>query len=55
MSLIDEYARNKEIRAENRLIGNMLRAGYSPRELADVLEIPLSRVLDIEKSLESEK
>ena len=51
MSLIHEYGKNKE----DKFIIKLIRAGYSPQELADVLEIPLSRVLDIEKSLESEK
>ena len=51
ISLIHEYGINKE----NKLIGKLLRAGHPPQKLAKDLEIPLSRVLDIERTLNSEK
>ena len=51
MSLIHEYARNKE----NKLIGKLLRAGYSPQQIAKDLEIPFSRVHAIERALKSKK
>ena len=49
MSLIHEYARNKE----NKLIGNLLRAGYSPQQIAKDGDVPLSRVRAIEEELKS--
>lgn len=51
MSLIDEYAENKE----NRIIRNLLRSGNSPQKIAKDAEIPLSRVKSIERKLKSEK
>jgi hypothetical protein len=43
--------RNKEIKAENNIIKNMLRSGISPQEIAESTDIPLSRVLAIEETL----
>ncbi len=54
MSLIHEYARNKEVKAENNLIRNLLRAGYSPQKIAKDTKMPLSRVRAIERTLKSE-
>ena len=51
MSLIHEYARNKE----NRLIRNQLRSGLKADFIAKTNGIPLSRVRAIERSLKSEK
>ncbi len=55
MSLIHEYARNKEIKAENRLIMNQLESGVSAVVIAKTNKVPLSRVRTIEKSLKSKK
>ena len=55
MSLIHEYARNKEEKAENRIISNLLESGMSAEEIAKTAKIPLSRVKAIEKKLKSEK
>lgn len=55
MSLIHEYARNKEIKAEDRMIRNFLRAGNSPQKIAKDGNIPLSRVRAIERTLNSKK
>ena len=49
MSLIHEYARNKE----DRLIRNLLRAGNSPQKIAKDAKIPLSRVKRVERTLKS--
>ena len=49
MSLIHEYARNKE----DRLIRNLLRAGNSPQKIAEDAKIPLSRVKRVERTLKS--
>ena len=51
MALIDEYARNREIKAENRLIENLLKSGVNAEFIAKSAEISLSRVRDIEKDL----
>ena len=53
MSLIHEYARNKEEKAENRLIRNLLRAGNSPQKISNDGKVPLSRVKRIERTLKS--
>ena len=50
MSLIHEYARNKE----DRLIRNLLRAGNSPQKIAKDAKIPLSRVKRVERTLKSQ-
>ena len=55
MSLIHEYARNKEEKAENRLIRNQLKSGLKPEFIARTAGIPLSRVRAIERSLKSKK
>ncbi len=55
MSLIHEYARNKEIKAEDRMIRNFLLAGNSPQKIAKDGNIPLSRVRAIERTLNSKK
>ena len=55
MSLIHEYARNKEVKAEDKLIRNLLRAGNSPQKVANDAKIPLSRVRAIERTLKSKK
>lgn len=55
MSLIHEYARNKEIKAEDRMIRNFLHAGNSPQKIAKDGNIPLSRVRAIERTLNSKK
>ena len=55
MSLLDEYARNKEEKAENRIISNQLKSGMSAEEIAKTAKIPLSRVKAIEKDLNTEK
>ena len=55
MSLIHEYARNKEIKAEDRMIRNFLRAGNSSQKIAKDGNIPLSRVRAIERTLNSKK
>ena len=47
MSLIHEYARNKE----NRIIRNLLIAGNSAQKIAKDADIPLSRVKAIERRL----
>lgn len=55
MSLIHEYVRNKEIKAEDRMIRNFLRAGNSSQKIAKDGNIPLSRVRAIERTLNSKK
>ena len=55
MSLIHEYVRNKEIKAEDRMIRNFLRAGNSSQKIAKDRNIPLSRVRAIERTLNSKK
>ena len=55
MSLIHEYVRNKEIKAEDRMIRNFLRAGNSPQKIAKDGNIHLSRVRAIERTLNSKK
>ena len=49
MSLIHEYARNKE----DRLIRNQLKSGLKPEFIANTNNVPLSRVKHIEKTLDS--
>ena len=44
MSLIHEYAENKERKVEERIIANLLRAGNSPHKIAKEAGVPLSRV-----------
>ena len=53
MSLIHEYARNKEIKAENRLIRNQLKSRVSTDIIARTNQVPLSRVHTIERTLKS--
>ena len=55
MALIDEYARNRVIRAENRIIKNQLQAGFNAELIAKTVEVPLSRVRDIERDLKVKK
>ena len=55
MALIDEYARNRVIRAENRIIKNQLEAGFNAELIAKTVEVPLSRVRDIERDLKVKK
>jgi hypothetical protein len=47
MSLIEDYARNKE----DKLIRNLLRVGNYPQKIVKDAKIPLSRVLAIEETL----
>ena len=54
MTLIDEYARNRERRSIEKIIKNQLKSGLSAEVIAESADIPLSRVRDIERSLESE-
>lgn len=49
MSLIHEYARNKE----NRIIKNLLIAGNFPQKIAKDADIPLSRVKEIERKIKN--
>ena len=55
MSLIHEYGRNKEEKAENRLIRNQLKEGVKPEFIARTNHVPLSRVKCIERTLKSKK
>ena len=55
MALIHEYARNKEKKAENRLIRNQLISGISAYVIARTNKVPLSRVRAVEKSLKSNR
>ena len=55
MSLIDEYARNKEVKAENRIVRNQLKSGMEAEVIAKSAEIPLSRVKEIENQIKLEK
>lgn len=51
MALMDEYGENKEIKGiqkgEDRIIANLLRAGYSPQKVAIDCGIPIVRVNQI--------
>ena len=47
MSLIDEYAENKE----NRIIMNLLKSGMTAEVVAKSTKMPLPRVKSIERSM----
>ena len=51
MSLMDEYARNRGEKAVNRYIETQLKAGMRPEFISSITKIPLSRVKEIEKTL----
>ena len=51
MSLLDEYARNKE----DKLISNQLKEGLKPEFIARTNHVPLDRVKRIEMALGSER
>ena len=54
MTLIDEYARNREKKGENNIIKNQLKSGMSAEVIAEAAGVSLSRVKDIERSLNCE-
>ena len=51
MSLLDEYARNAADKEQTRIVRNLLLAGISPQRIAQDAGVPLSRVKEIEKTL----
>ena len=53
MALIHEYGRNKEVKAEDKLIRNQLKAGVKAEFIAKTNRVPLSRVRAIERTLKS--
>ena len=51
MSLMDEYARNRAEKAVNQYIETQLKAGMRSEFISSITKIPLSRVKEIEKTL----
>ena len=51
MGLMDEYARNRAEKAVNRYIETQLKAGMRSEFISSITKILLSRVKEIEKTL----